>query len=346
MSSSPTGFLLHPASALHDSGWGHPEHQGRLRALASAVSMDMLALHDRVAQMESRTATDEELLRVHTAEHLERVRSAADRAMEEERCIALDSDTLVSGASWDAATGSAGAVLAAVEGVARGFIRNAFVAARPPGHHATPSRAMGFCLVNHVAVGARFVLDQGLGRKVLIVDWDVHHGNGTQEIFYQDPDVFYLSLHQSPHYPGTGHAHETGSGSGAGTNLNVPIPPGTPRSEYRERFSHALQDVRSRFSPDWVLVSCGFDVLLGDPLGGQELEPEDLYDFTRAILGGPEGATAPLVEVEGDRRAASAAQGETPGEKVVVVLEGGYVPARVGAGTVAVLRALAGLKAP
>jgi acetoin utilization deacetylase AcuC-like enzyme len=322
MSSKPTGFLLHPASALHDTGWGHPEHQGRLRALASAVSMDMLTLHERVVQMEARSATEEEILRVHTVEHLERIRAVVDRAMEEDRCLPLDSDTVVSGASWDAAAGSSGAVLAAVDGVARGLLRNAFVAARPPGHHASPTRVMGFCLFNHVAVGVRYVLDQGLGRKVLVVDWDVHHGNGTQETFYLDPDVFYLSLHQSPHYPGTGHAHETGSGAGKGTTLNVPLLPGTPRSEYRDRYFRALEEVRSRFAPDWVFISCGFDVLKGDPLGGQEVEPADLYDFTLAVTGAAGGG------------------------RTVVVLEGGYVPERVGAGTVAVLRALAGLDAP
>jgi acetoin utilization deacetylase AcuC-like enzyme len=284
--------------------------------------MDMLTLHERVVQLEARSATEEELLRVHVREHLERVSSAVDLAMEEERCVALDSDTLVSGASWDAAVGSSGAVLAAVDGVARGFVRNAFVATRPPGHHATPTKPMGFCLFNHVAVGARYVLDQGLGRKVLIVDWDVHHGNGTQEVFYGNPDVFFLSLHQSPHFPGTGHVNETGVGEGSGTTLNVPLPRGTSRGEYRERFFGVLEEVTSRFAPDWVLVSCGFDVLMGDPLGGQELEPGDLYDLTRAVAGITDGA------------------------RLVVALEGGYVPQRVGAGTVAVLRALAGLEAP
>ncbi|MFC1791771.1 histone deacetylase, partial [Gemmatimonadota bacterium] len=280
----PTGFLLHPASALHDTGWGHPEHQGRLRALASAVSKDMLALHEKVVQVEARSATEEELLRVHTPAHIDGVRDAADRAMEEDRPIPLESDTLVSGPSWDAALGSSGAVLAAVDGVSDGFIRNAFVATRPPGHHATVDRAMGFCLFNHVAVGARYVQEEGLGRRILIVDWDVHHGNGTQDIFYEDPAVFYLSLHQSPHYPGTGLAQETGSGPGEGTTLNVPLPPGTPREEYRDRFQWALGEVKSRFAPDFVFISSGFDVLRGDPLGGQEVEPSDLFGFTRQVM--------------------------------------------------------------
>jgi acetoin utilization deacetylase AcuC-like enzyme len=285
----------------------------------------MLTLHDRVAQMEVRSATEEELLRVHTQEHLDRVRGLSDRAMEEERCIPLDSDTLVSGASWDAAVGSSGAVLTAVDAIFQGTIRNAFVGTRPPGHHATPSRAMGFCLVNHAAVAARYVQDRGLGRRVLIVDWDVHHGNGTQEAFYEDGTVFYLSLHQSPHYPGTGRPDETGRGAGTGTNLNVVLPPGASREEYRDRFLGALDRVRSSFDPDFVLISSGFDVLKGDPLGDQEVEPEDLHGFTRAVM---------------------ALADENAAGRVVAILEGGYVPERVGAGTVAVLRALAGLEAP
>jgi acetoin utilization deacetylase AcuC-like enzyme len=321
----PTGFLLHPAAPLHDPGWGHPEHQGRLRALAAAVSRDMVALHDRVAQMEARSATEEDILRVHTTEHLDLVREAVDRAMEEERSVPLDPDTRVSEASWDAAVGSSGAVLAAVDGVADGFIRNAFVATRPPGHHATPNRAMGFCLFNHVAVATRYVQDRGIGGRILVVDWDVHHGNGTQRIFYEDPDVFYLSLHQHPHFPGTGLRDESGTGKGRGTTLNVPLAPGTSRQEYRDRFGEALREVDARFSPEFVFISSGFDVLAGDPLGGQEVEPEDLFDFTREVMS--------LAE----KRA---------GGRLVVVLEGGYVPERVGNGAVAVLRALASLERP
>jgi acetoin utilization deacetylase AcuC-like enzyme len=296
-----------------------------MRALASAVSKDMLALHDKVAQLEARSATEAELLRVHSAEYVARVREMSDRAMEEDRVIPLDSDTLVSGASWDASVGSSGAVLAALDGIGRGTIRNAFVATRPPGHHATATSARGFCLFNHAAVGARFVQDRGLADRVLIVDWDVHHGNGTQDVFYEDGTVFYLSLHQSPHFPGTGHAHETGRGPGEGTTLNVPLPAGTSRSEYRDRFSVALEEAWRRFDPQFVIVSSGFDVLAGDPLGGQELEPEDLHGFTREVLAKADGG----------------AEG-----RVAVVLEGGYVPERIGAGTVAVLRALVGLDPP
>jgi acetoin utilization deacetylase AcuC-like enzyme len=275
--------------------------------------------------LEPRSASEEEILRVHTRELVDRVQAVSDRAMEEERSIPMDSDTLVSAASWDASVGSSGAVLSAVDGIADGFVRNAFVATRPPGHHATPSRAMGFCLFNHVAIAARYVQDRGLAEKVLIVDWDVHHGNGTQDIFYEDGSVFYLSLHQSPHYPGTGHARETGEGMGQGATLNVPLPPGTSREEYREHFLAAMNEVRDRFMPQFVFISSGFDVLKGDPLGGQELEPEDLHEFTKEVM---------------------ALADEEAAGRVVTILEGGYLPERVGTGTVAVVRALAGLDFP
>jgi len=320
-----TGLLIHPAAALHDAGWGHPEHQGRMRALSSALSKDMLALHDRVAQMEARSATEGEILRVHTQELVHRVMELSDRAMAEERSIPVDSDTLVSGASWDAAVGSSGAVLAALDGIAEGIIRNAFVGTRPPGHHATSSKAMGFCLFNHAAVGVKYLQDQGLADRVLIVDWDVHHGNGTQDIFYEDGSVYYLSLHQSPHYPGTGRADERGKGSGEGMTLNVPLAAGTPREEYRERFREALTTVLGDFHPDFVFVSSGFDVLKGDPLGGQELEPEDLYGMIREVM---------------------ELSDEVAGGRLLVLLEGGYIPERVGTGTVAVVRSLAGLGMP
>jgi acetoin utilization deacetylase AcuC-like enzyme len=285
----------------------------------------MMALHGRVEQIPAEEASVDDLLRVHTPEHVQRVREAVGAARTADGPVALDEDTRVSEASWDAAMGSLGAAMTAAGAVAEGRYRNAFVATRPPGHHATPDRAMGFCLFNHVAIGARYVQDQGRGRRVLIVDWDVHHGNGTQETFYRDPDVFYLSLHQSPHCPGTGLAEEVGAGAGEGTTLNVPLRPGTPREAYRERFFRALEEAEDRFSPDFVFISCGFDVLQGDPLGGQAVEPEDLFDFTRDVMR--------LAE-------------EPAGGRVIVLLEGGYVPERVGTGAVAVLRGLAGLEKP
>jgi acetoin utilization deacetylase AcuC-like enzyme len=221
--------------------------------------------------------------------------------------------------------GSSGTAIAAAEAVSGGQVRNAFVATRPPGHHATPGRAMGFCLFNNVAVTARSLQRAGRAERVLIVDWDVHHGNGTQDAFYDDPTVFFLSLHQSPHYPGTGAAEERGTGPGEGYTLNVPLPAATPADAYRSRFDEALDEALAVARPDFVLVSAGFDVMAGDPLGDMLLEPADLHAMTRR-----------LVEI-----ADSVCDG-----RVVALLEGGYDPPRLGQGVVAVLRALAGLELP
>lgn len=318
----PTGFYLHPASGRHDTGWGHPEHQGRLRALTGRIEAELPTLLGRVVQGVGGEADEGDLLRVHTADHLKRVQEAVARAKREGGVVALDADTVVSGASWDAALASAGAAIAACEAVAAGERSNAFVATRPPGHHATSDRAMGFCLVNHGAVAARWLQATGRAARILIVDWDVHHGNGTQEIFWEDGSVFYLSLHQWPHYPGTGSPSERGEGEGEGATLNVTLASGTPSQAYREAYRGALEEVRERFAPDFVLVSAGFDVLARDPLGGQELEPSDLGTMTEELL-----AWGRQASWEG---------------RVVVLLEGGYVPERLGEGAVAVLRALSG----
>jgi acetoin utilization deacetylase AcuC-like enzyme len=317
---TPVGFLLHPESPLHDTGWGHPEHQGRLRSLASAVGRDLLALHEKVIQVEAGEATEEDLGRVHTSAHLSLVREAAERAERESTLVRLDPDTVVSPASWRAALGSSGALISAAQAVSDGTLKSAFVAARPPGHHATPDRAMGFCLVNHVAVAARWLQATGRAERVLIVDWDVHHGNGTQDVFYADGTVFYLSLHQWPHYPGSGTADETGEGDGEGWTLNVPLPMNTTAYDYRRHFSDALSKALEVCGPEFVLISAGFDVMAGDPLGGMLLEPEDLHALTREIFN----------QIE-------------EGVGVVATLEGGYDPGRTGLGVAAVLRALAGI---
>ena len=271
-----------------------------------------------------RTAGVDDLLRVHSEAHVERVRDACRAAEERQAIVSLDPDTKVSSASWEAALGSAGAGIAAAEAIATGIVETGFVAARPPGHHATPDRPMGFCLFNNIAIVARWLQSCGYAERVLIVDWDVHHGNGTQDAFYDDGTVFFLSLHQWPHYPGTGPAEEQGSGDGEGFTLNVTLAAATPRSEYLTRFYAALAEVLDRFSPDFILLSSGFDAMAGDPLGGLLLEPEDFFEMTKHVVG---------------------VAAQKCGGRVLALLEGGYDPSRVGQGAVAVIRGLAGLEA-
>ena len=262
----------------------------------------------------------EHLLRVHSEEHVEAVRALTRRAEEEDTLLRLDAgDTVVSARSWDAALGSVAGLLTACEQVVAGELRNAFVATRPPGHHATPDRAMGFCLFNSVAVAARVLQHRGHAERVLIVDWDVHHGNGTQDAFWEDPTVTYLSLHQWPHYPGTGAAEEVGAGEGEGHTLNVPLPAGTGPDDFHEAFETALERAFEVADPRAVLISSGFDALRGDPLGGLLLEPADFHRLTRSVM---------------------ARAGDRP---VIAALEGGYDPKRTGLAAVQVIRALAGI---
>ncbi len=313
--------LFHSADcARHDTGWGHPEHQGRLRAVMDALHAALPELHDAVLPVDASPCDPAILELVHTSEHIARVRAACESARERGAIVELDPDTVVSPASWEAALAAVGCAVEAVDAVTEGKVRAAFCPVRPPGHHATPERAMGFCLFNSVAVGARHALESGSAERVLIVDWDVHHGNGTQEIFYRDPDVFFLSLHQSPLYPGTGAAHERGEGPGRGTTRNLPMRAGLPPEEYVDALLAALDEVLETFSPDLVLVSAGFDAADGDPLGGFTLRPADFATLTRELVSRTEAHA---------------------GGRVVSLLEGGYNPVELGRAVVAHLAALA-----
>lgn len=316
-----TALVMHEDCGRHDTGWAHPEHQGRLPAILNALYAATPALLDHVLQVQATPATNDDILRAHSPVHLDRLRRAADVAIETGRIVGLDRETLVSPASWDAALAGAGCALSAVSLVLKGEAPTAFALTRPPGHHATADISMGFCLINNIAMAARWLRDHGL-QRVLIVDWDVHHGNGTQDIFYSDPSVYYLSLHQHPWYPGTGWPIERGAGAGINANRNVQLPAGTSGNTYLERFEEALDAALAEFTPEFILVSAGFDCLRGDPLGGLGLDPEHLHACTRLLLD----------------RAARSALG-----RVVLMLEGGYAPERTGQGVVAVMRALAGL---
>jgi len=261
----------------HDTGH-HPERRERYEAVLSGLMSDQ-EMWTGMIKLAPRAATDDELLRCHDAGEIARVTETcqAERA-------SLDTDTVVSRASERVARLAAGGACRAVDAVMNGEAASAFVACRPPGHHATIGRAMGFCLFNNVAIAARYAQAQYPDIKnILIVDFDVHHGNGTQDIFYADPSVFYYSLHQFPWYPGTGQASERGVSEGEGYTLNVPVPAATPARDYARLFEQGLESVMKSFAPDLVLVSAGFDAHVADPLGHLMLTDTDYTHLTRRL---------------------------------------------------------------
>ncbi len=304
-------FISHADCGRHDTGWGHPEHVGRLRAVTRALR-NHPELYHQLEHIEGRHATADELSLVHDYDYVCRIeelaRSGGGR---------LDADTVASEGSWDAATAGAGCVLDAVDmSLDRRALRS-FAAVRPPGHHAVRDRAMGFCLFGNVALAARYARTvHGLDR-VLIVDWDVHHGNGTQALVESDPGIHFVSMHQWPWYPGTGAASERGEHANV---WNIPLPPGLPAETYVDALQHGVDDATAGFTPDIVLISAGFDSLLGDPLGGFTLEYEHVTKLTRFLV----------------ERAEAWCEG-----RVVSALEGGYAPDRVGEACAVHMEALA-----
>ena len=275
-------LFTHSVCLQHDPGPGHAESPARLRAVLEALDQDRFATVDRV---EAPRATREQLLRVHTQAHVDRILAITP----ESDTVRLDEDTLMSPASAEAGLRAAGAVVAAVDAVMAGHATRAFCAVRPPGHHATPDAAMGFCLFNNIAVGAAHALTAHGLKRVAIADFDVHHGNGTQDIFQREPRVLFISSHQWPLYPGTGSADE----HGVGNVINAPLSPGEGSYEFRALWSDALLPRLHAFKPQLVLVSAGFDAHQRDPLANLELQSEDyawiterLVDLAQAHAGG------------------------------------------------------------
>jgi acetoin utilization deacetylase AcuC-like enzyme len=277
---SRVGYFDDPVFAEHDAGPGHPERPARLEAVRRGLRE--AGLLDALVALSPREATREELLRVHSAAHVDRLAASAGRH------VRFDADTATSPRSYEAAVWAAGAVVDAVCRGVDGSLDRAFCNVRPPGHHATRDRPMGFCLVNNVAVGAAAALARGLAR-VAVVDFDVHHGNGTQEAFYADPRVLYVSSHQYPFYPGTGALSEVGEGGGRGFTVNLPMPFGLGDGDYRRTYREIVEPIGRAFDPELVLVSAGFDPHRDDPIGGMGVTAAgfaELMDVCLAIASG------------------------------------------------------------
>jgi acetoin utilization deacetylase AcuC-like enzyme len=273
-----TAIIHHPVYEQHDTGPGHPECPERYAVVMRALREDA-ELWASLVELEARPAPRGDVQACHTPQLFKQI----ERAVKEGRGY-LDADTAVSMRSLDAALLTSGGACLAVDAVLRGEARNAFVAARPPGHHATSDRAMGFCLFNTAAVAVRYAQRHYREvERVAVVDWDVHHGNGTQGIFYDDSSVFFFSAHQYPWYPGTGARGETGVGRGRGYTLNVPLRARTPADEHRRSVEAALEEIAAKFKPDLVVISAGFDSHASDPLGQLQLRDEDFVALTRAV---------------------------------------------------------------
>ena len=304
-----TGLVLDERFLLHRAPYEHPEHPGRLTAIAARLEKEgLFTLCERVA---ARPATDDELSSVHTRDHIRSIDATARREFTQ-----IDPDTYASGDSAAAARLAAGGLVDLTLAVWRGELSNGFALLRPPGHHAEAGQAMGFCLFNNVAVAARAARSAGSSR-ILIVDWDVHHGNGTQNTFWDDPSVLYFSTHQYPFYPGTGSLEETGGPSAPGRNVNIPWPAGMGDPEYIEVFDRVVLPLARGFEPDLVLVSCGFDAAEGDLLGQMRLTPAGYAQMTRRLQ-------------------------TLAGGRLVLALEGGYNLDAIGRSGAACTRALLG----
>jgi acetoin utilization deacetylase AcuC-like enzyme len=265
-----TGIVFHRSYLNHDMGKGHPESPDRLRAIVSRLEES--GVMGRLVRIDPEPAKDEWISQIHTTQYVESLKSHSPV----DGRVSLDPDTSMSSGSLAAAYLAAGGALRAADAIVAGTVDHVFCAVRPPGHHAEANRAMGFCLFNNVAIATRYLQRRYGVKCVLIIDWDVHHGNGTQHSFYDDPTVLFFSTHQYPYYPGTGRATETGQGKGEGLTINVPMSPGQGDEDYREVFEQVLVPAADVFQPEFVIISAGFDAHKDDPLAGMGLT-EDGY---------------------------------------------------------------------
>jgi len=273
-----TGIVFDKVFKDHDTGPGHPETAERIDHIGNALEKS--GLWDDLEKIGLREATREEITRVHTERHVDNIAATdgKDRTY-------MDGDTPTSSLSYKTALIAAGSLLSAVDRVMDGSVKNAFAFIRPPGHHAESDKAMGFCLFNNVAIAAEHLKAVHGLKRVLIVDWDVHHGNATQHSFYKDPSVLYFSTHRYPFYPGTGGVDETGSGEGKGYNINLPMPAGMNDGTYDAIFKKVLEPVARDYKPEFILVSAGFDTHERDPLGGMDITSEGFARMTGILKG-------------------------------------------------------------
>jgi acetoin utilization deacetylase AcuC-like enzyme len=308
-----TGLITHPACLGHDTPPGHPESVDRLRAVLRGLEGERF---QDLVRLGAPSASQADLERAHTAKYVAAVTGELAALAAADKYIQLDADTVMSAGSADAARRAAGAVVAAVDEIHAGRLRNAFCAVRPPGHHAERDRPMGFCLFNNVAVGAFHARAVHGYRKIAVVDFDVHHGNGTQDMFFDDANAFYASTHQAPFYPGTGHPSERGV---AGNVVNVGLRAGSGGAEFRTAYEEAILPELRRFAPDFIFLSAGFDGHRDDPLAELELVENDFNWVTAAVC---------------DIARTSC------GGRVVSVLEGGYDLEALGRSAATHVRAL------
>ncbi len=270
------GIVLDRRYLNHNMGDFHPESPKRIETIHRIIERKIAF---PFLKIEPRTASEAEIQWIHTRSYLDSIKRTAGKEK-----VKLDPDTSTGPESYQTALLAAGGILKSIDLIMEGKIKNCFAPVRPPGHHAEATRAMGFCLFNNIAIGAEYLLRKHQLKKILIIDWDIHHGNGTQNAFYQRNDVLYFSIHQSPHYPGTGHWSETGIEKGEGFNFNVPLLTGKTDKDFLYIFKSILEPLTAAFKPEFILVSAGFDIAASDPLGSMDISPLGFGALARELL--------------------------------------------------------------